>query len=80
VLNLLNLKFPINSVKEKQKIAIFKNFMRAFLLTKPIFLAVESMRFMETKNSNLYDKKRWNHNVRNDFFLQMAAILDTEVQ
>jgi len=75
---------------------IFKNFMRAFLLTKPIFLAVESIRFMRTENRYLMgegwiynsriseDPSMENYqvtrNVRRNFFLQMAATLNADVQ
>jgi len=53
--------------------------MRAFLLTKPIFLAVDSIKFMETRNTHLFGQG-WIYNVRRKFFLQMAATNNTDVQ
>ena len=55
----------------------FKNFMRAFLLTKPIFIATEMIKFINNeKNDKLKEQK---YNVRFHFFMQVAATHSNEV-
>uniref|UniRef100_A0A1I8BHE4 RNA polymerase sigma factor n=1 Tax=Meloidogyne hapla TaxID=6305 RepID=A0A1I8BHE4_MELHA len=50
--------------------------MRAILLTKPIFLATEMIKFIKNPNG---DKLRtWIYDVRINFFLQLAATQSLE--